>query len=70
MAETARLANTVGLPGGRVASYEIIGTGATAALMLPGGPGCVAAYMKPNADLFSDVFRITAATPGTSIPAP
>ena len=44
----------VALPGGRTASYEIIGTGRPA-LMFAGGPGFSAAYMNGDARLLSDV---------------
>jgi proline iminopeptidase len=44
----------VGLPGGRTASYEVIGTGRPA-LMFAGGPGFSAAYMTGDAELLSDV---------------
>ena len=44
----------VALPGGRSASYEIIGTGRPA-LMFAGGPGFSAAYMSGDAGLLSDV---------------
>jgi proline iminopeptidase len=47
----------VELAGGRSASYEVIGTGATTVLMLPGGPGLGRAYLRPNADLLADAFR-------------
>jgi hypothetical protein len=40
----------VALPGGRVASYQVIGSGRPA-LMLAGGPGFAASYMTgPDAD--------------------
>lgn len=42
----------VGLPGGRTASYEVIGTGRPA-LMFAGGPGFSAAYMNGDAELLS-----------------
>lgn len=44
----------VALPGGRSASYEIIGTGRPA-LMFAGGPGFSAAYMNGDAGLLSDM---------------
>jgi proline iminopeptidase len=44
----------VALPGGRTASYEIIGSGRPA-LMFAGGPGFSAAYMNGDAWLLSDV---------------
>jgi pimeloyl-ACP methyl ester carboxylesterase len=43
----------VGLPGGRVASYEVIGKGRPA-LMFAGGPGFTASYMNGDAELLSD----------------
>jgi proline iminopeptidase len=48
------MTGVVALPGGRTASYEIIGSG-TPALMFAGGPGFSAAYMKRDAELLSDV---------------
>jgi proline iminopeptidase len=42
------------LPGGRAASYQIIGSGRPA-LMLAGGPGFSASYMNGDAELLSDV---------------
>jgi pimeloyl-ACP methyl ester carboxylesterase len=42
------------LPGGRAASYEVIG-GGRPALMFAGGPGFSAAYMNGDAELLSDV---------------
>jgi proline iminopeptidase len=44
----------VALPGGRTASYEVIG-GGWPALMFAGGPGFSAAYMNGDAELLSDV---------------
>src|SRR2546423_67816 len=44
----------VALPGGRAASYEVIG-GGRPALMFAGGPGFSAAYMNGDAELLSDV---------------
>jgi pimeloyl-ACP methyl ester carboxylesterase len=44
----------VGLPGGRAASYEVIGRGRPA-LMFAGGPGFAASYMNGDADLLSEV---------------
>jgi proline iminopeptidase len=44
----------VALPGGRMASYEIVGSGKPA-LMFAGGPGFSAAYMNGDAELLSDV---------------
>lgn len=44
----------VALPGGRAASYEVIGSGRPA-LMFAGGPGFSAAYMNGDAELLSDV---------------
>jgi hypothetical protein len=49
----------VALPGGRSASYEVIGTGRPA-LMFAGGPGFSAAYMNGDAGLLSDVLLLTA----------
>lgn len=42
----------VQLPGGRQASYEIVGQGRPA-LMFPGGPGFAASYMRADAELFA-----------------
>jgi proline iminopeptidase len=50
------MAKTVELTGGRVASYEVVGSGRPT-LMFPGGPGFAAAYMRTDADLFADVFE-------------
>jgi pimeloyl-ACP methyl ester carboxylesterase len=44
----------VALPGGRAASYEVIG-GGWPALMFAGGPGFSASYMNGDAELLSDV---------------
>src|SRR3954469_4796260 len=63
---------TVELEGGRQATYEVVGTGSPA-IMLPGGPGYSAAYMRGNARLFSDVLRSHLIDPhgtgGSSAPA-
>src|SRR5712691_705922 len=48
------MTEVVGLPGGRAASYEIIGSGRPA-LMFAGGPGFSASYMSSDAELLSDV---------------
>jgi proline iminopeptidase len=48
------MTQTVALPGGRTASYEVIGSGRPA-LMFAGGPGFSAAYMSGDAGLLSDV---------------
>src|ERR1022692_1777617 len=48
------MTEAVGLPGGRAASYEVIGSGRPA-LMFAGGPGFSAAYMTGDAELLSDV---------------
>ena len=47
---------TVELNGGRRATYEVIGRGVPA-LMLPGGPGFAAGYMRGTAELFADVLE-------------
>jgi pimeloyl-ACP methyl ester carboxylesterase len=47
---------TVLLAGGRRASYEVIGTGKPT-LMLPGGPGFAASYMRRDAELFADTLQ-------------
>jgi proline iminopeptidase len=48
------MTQVVALPGGRTASYEVIGSGRPA-LMFAGGPGFCAAYMNGDAALLSDV---------------
>ncbi|HEY3002042.1 MAG TPA: hypothetical protein VGJ44_06800, partial [Kribbellaceae bacterium] len=47
------MSQVIGLPDGRQASYEVVGTGRSA-LMLPGGPGLGAASMRDHAELFAD----------------
>jgi pimeloyl-ACP methyl ester carboxylesterase len=47
---------TVSLAGGRQASYEVVGKGEPT-LMLPGGPGFAASYMRGDAELFSDTLQ-------------
>ena len=44
------------LSDGRQATYEVIGEGRPT-LMLPGGPGFAAEYMRRDAELFSDVLQ-------------
>ncbi|HET9411147.1 MAG TPA: alpha/beta fold hydrolase, partial [Candidatus Dormibacteraeota bacterium] len=46
----------VRLAGGRRASYEVLGAGRPT-LMLPGGPGFAAAYMRGDAELFADTLK-------------
>ena len=46
----------VALPGGRVASYQVIGTGRPT-LMFAGGPGFAASYMTGDAELLSDTLQ-------------
>src|ERR1017187_2969033 len=48
------MTEAVGLPGGRAASYEAIGSGRPT-LMFAGGPGFTASYMNGDAELLSDV---------------
>ena len=48
--------HTLKLSGERQATYEDIGEGRPA-LMLPGGPGFAAEYMRSDAELFSDVLQ-------------
>ena len=48
------MVQVVALPGGRAASYEVIGSGRPA-LMFAGGPGFTASYMNGDAELVSDV---------------
>lgn len=47
---------TVPLAGGRQASFEVVGAGRPT-LMLPGGPGFAAAYMRGDAELFADTLQ-------------
>src|SRR5579862_258922 len=47
---------TVEIAHGRKASYEMVGEG-RATLMFPGGPGFAAAYMRGDAELFSDTLQ-------------
>jgi proline iminopeptidase len=63
---------TVSLAGGRQASYEIVGRGKPT-LMLPGGPGFAASYMRPDAELFAgelQSFLIDPHGSGESSPPP
>jgi proline iminopeptidase len=46
----------IGLTDGRQASYDVIGTGRPT-LMLPGGPGLGAEYMRDQAELFADTLE-------------
>jgi len=46
----------VELEGGRQATYEVVGTGMPT-VMLPGGPGYSAAYMRGTARLFAGVLQ-------------
>jgi pimeloyl-ACP methyl ester carboxylesterase len=46
----------VQLEGGRQATYEVVGTGLPT-IMLAGGPGYSAAYMRGNARVFADVLQ-------------
>lgn len=48
------MVQVVALPGGRTASYEVIGNGRPA-LMFAGGPGFTASYMNGDAGLLADV---------------
>ena len=60
----------VASPGGRVASYQVIGSGRPA-LMFAGGPGFAASYMTGDADLLSDTLQSYLIDPhgsGTSTP--
>jgi pimeloyl-ACP methyl ester carboxylesterase len=47
---------TVSLADGRLASYEVVGKGKPT-LMLPGGPGFAASYMRRDAELFADTLQ-------------
>jgi proline iminopeptidase len=63
---------TVSLGSGRQASYEIVGKGKPT-LMLPGGPGFAASYMRLDAELFADVLQSFLIDPhgsGASSPPP
>jgi proline iminopeptidase len=48
------MVQVVALPGGRAASYQVIGSGRPA-LMFAGGPGFSASYMNGDAELLADV---------------
>lgn len=50
------MGQVIRLADGRQASFEVIGTGRTT-LMLPGGPGLGAAYMRDQAHLFADTLE-------------
>ena len=50
------MTQVVALPGGRAASYQIVG-GGRQALMFAGGPGFSASYMNGDAELLADVLR-------------
>jgi proline iminopeptidase len=50
------MSRTVELSGDRQASYEVVGEGRPT-LMFPGGPGFGAAYMRGDAELFSDTLQ-------------
>jgi pimeloyl-ACP methyl ester carboxylesterase len=66
------MTKVVELPGGRTASYHVIGDG-TPTLMFAGGPGFTAAYMNGDAELFSEVLRAYLVDPhgsGSSTPPP
>jgi len=63
---------TLKLSEGRQATYEIVGKGRPA-LMLPGGPGFAAEYMRGDAELFSGVLQSYLIDPhgsGGSTPPP
>lgn len=47
------MSEIVALPGGRRASYQVVGQGQPT-LMFPGGPGFAADYMRPDAELLAD----------------
>lgn len=47
------MVEVVALPGGRRASYQVVGSGRPT-LMFPGGPGFGADYMRPDAELLAD----------------
>ena len=46
----------VALPNGRVATYEVIGSGGEPLLAFVGGPGLAARLMRPDAELFAERF--------------
>jgi pimeloyl-ACP methyl ester carboxylesterase len=46
----------VALPNGRVATYEVIGSGGEPLLSFVGGPGLSAKLMRPDAELFAERF--------------
>src|SRR5215218_3385897 len=46
----------VTLPDGRIATYEVIGTGSEPLLSFVGGPGLSAKLMRPDAQLFAERF--------------
>jgi proline iminopeptidase len=48
------MTQVVALPGGRAASYQVVG-GGRPALMFAGGPGFSASYMNGDAELLADV---------------
>ena len=48
--------DVVELPGGRRASYLVVGEGRPA-MLFAGGPGFAADYMLPDAELFADLLR-------------
>jgi len=50
------MGEVVGLSDGRQASYMVIGQGRPT-LMLPGGPGFGAEYMRGDAELFADILQ-------------
>lgn len=51
------LRETVGLPGGRRASYEVVGSGEPA-LYFQGGPGFSASLLRDDAELLADRFAV------------
>lgn len=50
------MSQTIELSGGGRATYEVVGSGEPA-LMLAGGPGLAASYMRSTAELFADRWR-------------
>lgn len=50
------MGQVIELPGGRQASYEVVGDGRPT-LMFPGGPGFGAQYMRGDAELFAGTLR-------------
>lgn len=66
----SRLRDTVELPNGRTASYEVIGSGEPA-IYFQGGPGFSASLLRDDARLLADLFAVHLIdTPGTGASSP